>query len=385
VSQVSNEQLEEIRNALEINGTKVKAWQIADELKKKYGITLDESTIRGRFIVMGKPLSGVSVGGKVRVEPVSPASTATTEEKSKRELLSTTIAIRTYEIPEELKKYIPEEKDFEDYIERDIDKLLASAYNLQGPKKTIYPLTQGKQGTGKTYGHAYYAYKQGLPFYLFSCYEDMKLQKLFGDKTIENGTVKFKESLMTQAIQHPGVMLFDEINATSNTYTYDFHALLQNRELFIKDADDGKGKIYKLHPDCKVGFAMNPKGQKYIGGNIKPANFLGRCVFITYPEFTKSQIKKAIAKRFPGLIATDVEKFAAFYFEVIELIQRNDLPIDISIRQLNSVIDLWLHGLPLKSAVEVGLSGMLDAVSQPKAKESITVLINATWKAEEID
>ena len=54
-SEVTNEDLVKIYDKLTKTG-KVKAWQIVEALDKK-GITLDESTIRGRFIEMGKPLS----------------------------------------------------------------------------------------------------------------------------------------------------------------------------------------------------------------------------------------------------------------------------------------------------------------------------------------
>jgi MoxR-like ATPase len=371
-SEVSNEELQRIRNDLEKANPskKIRAWMIAEEVKKTHKVDLDESTIRGRFVQMGAPLSG---GGAFvsAAKPKQQVEQSSTQRKSMKDVAGE----KEYDVTERLQMFIPQASEFNDYIERDIDSRLALHYNTGK-----YPITQGKQGTGKTYSHMYYAYRNKMPFFLFSCYEDFKLSKLFGDKTIIEGTIIFKESLFVQAIQGPCVILFDEINAVSNPNTYDWHALLQNKELFIKDADNGNGKVYRLHPHCRMGFAQNPKSAKYIGGNIKQSNFLGRCTFISYPEFTESQIKEAISKRFSGIDKLDVNKFTKYYFAINDTIERAGIPVDISIRQLNNVIDLWLHGLPLRQALEDGLISILDAISQPKAKESFNRIADAVWK-----
>ena len=369
-TKVSDEQLLSFRDALKQISPTVRAWQIRDELKK-LNVDLDESTIRGRFIEMGQPLSGVNVGD-IRVKTQVPPPVALTP---KAQLVK-----KTYTVSADMQKYIPAEADFVNYIVRDVDKRLALAYDISRPGFWKYPISQGKQGTGKTFGHMYYAYSRKLPFFLFSGYEDFKLAKLFGDKTIVNGSVMFQEGLFTKAIQVPSVILFDEVNAISNQNTFDFHALLQNRELFVKDADEGRGRVYKLHDDCKIGFAQNPKSAKYIGGNIKASNFLGRCTFITYPEFSMSEIRNALRKKFGNMHKDDVDKFSKFYFECIANIETASIPVDISIRQLNNVVDLWMNGAGLKEAIEDGMISILEAVSQPKTKDSFFRIAQACWK-----
>jgi len=372
VSEITDSELLALKKELSPKGERVRSWQIRDALNNK-GIMLDESTIRGRFLAMGEPL-GKGVGGIKRnangekIDPNAPKP----ERSQPLEIVKKDYAA---EIPEDMKNFIPQAEEFADYIERGVDKRLAVHYNA-----SKYPITQGKQGTGKTFSHSYFAYKEQLPFFLISCYEDLRLSKLFGDKTILNGSVVFQESLFVKAVQCPSVILFDEINAVSNNNTYDFHALLQNRELFVKDADDGKGKVYKLHPDCKIGFAQNPKSAKYMGGSIKASNFLGRCTFITYPEFTKADIRKAMKKRFPNIVEEEIKKFAEFYFASIDTINKADIPVDISIRQLINIIDLYNHGLPLKEAIEDGMSSIMDAVSQSANKETFFRLGQTVWE-----
>lgn len=368
-SQITDQELIEIKNTLSKGTTKVYAWQIKQELANK-GITVDESTIRGRFISLGQPLSGRISGGSA--DDVKPE--VKVEVPKVREFKAEEKKI-DYDIPNEMKQYIPAESLFLGYLERPVDKRLEIHYN-----SGKYPITQGKQGTGKTYSHMYYAYKQGLPFFLFNGYEDFKLQKHFGDKTIENGSLKFQENLMVKAIQCPSVILFDEFNAISNANTFDFHAMLQNRELFIKDADNGKGKTYKLHPHCRIGFAQNPKSAKYIGGNIKPSNFLGRCTFITYPEFTPKELRNNLTKKYPNLTAEEIKNFILFYKSCCDAIEKAELPLDISIRQLHNVIDLYTNGLSLEHAIEDGLTSMLEAISQPRSKDAFFRIAQAIWK-----
>ena len=372
VSQITDAELLDLKKALSPKGERVRAWQIRDALNNK-GITLDESTIRGRFLAMGQPL-GKGVGGVKRnangdkIDPSAPPPERSKPlEIVKRDLSG--------EIPQQMKEFIPKTEEFVNYIERAVDRRLAVHYNANK-----YPITQGKQGTGKTFSHSYFAYKEQLPFFLISCYEDLRLSKLFGDKTILNGSVVFQESLFVRAVQCPSVILFDEINAVSNNNTYDFHALLQNRELFVKDADDGRGLVYKLHPDCKIGFAQNPKSAKYMGGSIKASNFLGRCTFITYPEFTKADIRKAMKLRFPNIVELEIKKFTEFYFACIDTINKSDIPVDISIRQLINIIDLYNHGLPLKDAIEDGMTSIMDAVSQSANKDAFFRLAQTVWE-----
>lgn len=348
-------------------GRKVTSLEIREALAKK-GIELGESTIRGRFLEMGQPLK-------------NPLASA---EKTERTdiMAGDPQPIPSEHLPDVLKAYIPRAEEFVSYVPRPVDKRLAIHLEI-GPKtgRYKYPLAQGKQGTGKTFAFHHYAFKRELPFLLFSCFEDFKLAKLFGDKTIISGSICFQESVFTLAIANPSVILFDEINAVSNANSFDFHALLQNRELFIKDANDGKGKVYKLHKECRIGFAQNPKSHKYIGGQVRASNFLGRCTYITYPEFTKGEIKAAIKKRFPGLSNDDLESFTKYYFEIVALIERNPtLPLDVSIRQLTNIIDLWIHGMPLRFAIEDGLASITEAVSQPATKEAFMKIAEGVWK-----
>lgn len=433
-STVSKEMLLSIREQIEVNGKEAKAWEIREALASlQPPVFADETTIRMAFVEMNKPLKVSSLRMKAQdpkqlkynkdqamemlknhakkhgaemtkqlmmkfnVKEFADLPADCTEiylhaeseytgnpipKEAKPQSKPMDIVAKILSVPDHLKQYIPHADNFKTYIERPIDRRLAVHYDSSRPGNWKYPLSQGPQGTGKTQGHMYYAYKKQLPFYLFCAHEEFKLHKLFGEKTITNGNVVFKEGLLTQAVQHPGVILIDEVNYVSNENSVDFHAFLQNRELFVKDADNGNGKVYKLHDECRVGFAQNPKSAKYIGGNIKPSNFLGRCTYLTYPQFAKPDVKKALGLRFPNLVSEDISYFTEFFFACTDAIDKSNIPVDISIRQLNNVIDLYSHGMSLKEAVEDGLASIMEAASQPKNKEAFMKLTEAVWKGD---
>ena len=283
--------------------------------------------------------------------------------------------VMNVDIPEKLKAFIPTARDVQGYLQRDVDVRLALHY-----KSDKHPITQGKQGTGKTLSHLYYAYKNQLPFMLISCYPEMIMHKFFGDKTLKDGSIVFREGTLVQMIQVPSVVLWDEINAVENSKSYDFHALLQNRELYVKDGNDGKGKIYKLHKDCKMGFAQNPRSAKYIGGTIKPSSFLGRCSYITFPDFTKDEIVGILKKKYPALKGDKVLEFADFFFEASQYLMTNGIAVDISIRQLQTTIEFYLAGMSLKDALDDGMISVLDAISNPGARQGMIDVARTIFK-----
>jgi hypothetical protein len=44
------------------------------------------------------------------------------------------------------------------------------------------------------------------------------------------------------------------------------------------------------------------------------------------------------------------------------------------------VVDLWLNGMPIQYAIEDGLTSIMEAISQPKAKQTFFTLAQAVWK-----
>lgn len=363
VTLISDEELKSIFNKLRDKHPDkiIRAWMIRAKIFETHNVDLDESTLRGRFIKMNMPLNKqLSLNDeKQKLKEEQERKQKEEEERKNKAVYSK--PIDKNQIKSHLLSYVPTKEEFVGYVTRVVDRLLSIAYDTGK-----HPLTQGKQGTGKTFAHKHYAYQKGLPFFLFSCYEDMKLNKMFGDKTIKNGSIEFQESILVEACQSPSVILFDEINAVDSKQTFDWHALLQNRELYIKDV----GKTYKLHPECRIGFAQNPKSSKYIGGNILPSNFLGRCTFITFPEFDRAELKVAMKKRYPDIAVKKLNPFISFFMKITELIKTNDLQVDVSIRQLINLIDLYNGGLSLKEALECSFYGMLDAISNPDAKQA---------------
>lgn len=378
-AKVTEAQLKETVELLKQGGFPVNATAIKESLHQRFAINIDASTIRGRFISMGIPLGGKVQQPTYKVPTPAPQAPPVVKPKVNAKV----VLVPTHTTPDELKPYIPDEQQVGAYVKRNIDDKLAMILDLQAmglPNK--YPIAQGKQGTGKTLSYIKYAYDKQLPFFLWSAYEDFNLRKLYGDRTIVNGTVKFQEGVFVKAIQHASVILIDEVNAISQANIKDFNALLQNRELYIKDANDSKGKLYKLHPQCRIGFAQNPKSAKYIGGNIRSSDFLGRCMYITYPEFNKSQLKEALSQQYGNHVdSSSIDKFIAYYNGCVQAISANEIPVDISIRQLFNVMDMYVHGASLGDAIEMGTLNIMDSISQPKSKEAFLRVSEMVWES----
>jgi hypothetical protein len=85
-------------------------------------------------------------------------------------------------------------------------------------------------------------------------------------------------------------------------------------------------------------------------------------------------------KRHPTMDKEEAKKYQQFFSAVSDAIHKAELPIDISIRQLFNLIDLRMMGLSLKESIEDSITSMLDAVSQPAAKDAIFKLAQLVWK-----
>ena len=142
-SKATDDDLKRIRNEVGQKHSKVRAWMVKEEVKKQLNYDMDESTIRGRFIEMGIPLSS-------RVEGVKSATVKEVVLTTERQKLEDIAKYHQIQATDILKPFIPRADELMGYIERPIDTKLSVHLNI-GPKvkRFKYPLAQGKQGTGE--------------------------------------------------------------------------------------------------------------------------------------------------------------------------------------------------------------------------------------------
>lgn len=147
----------------------------------------------------------------------------------------------------------------------------------------------GDSGTGKTTLVEQYAASMKLPFLRISCDETSSLKTLLGSKEIINGTTYFRGGILLELIQMGCVILFDEFNALHSSKLFFLHELLDNRRLFVQDADGGK--VIKIHPECKIFLACNPANKNYGGTNKMNAALGNRTTVIDVPNIQVSEME----------------------------------------------------------------------------------------------
>jgi MoxR-like ATPase len=218
------------------------------------------------------------------------------------------------------------------YIRREVDNIIDTFAKL---KRNICLI--GDAGTGKTTLVEQYAANHNLPFLRISCDETSSLKTLLGTKEIINGTTYFRSGVLLELIQMPSVILWDEFNALHSSKLFFLHELLDNRRLFVQDADGGK--VIKIHPKCQIFLACNPANKNYGGTNKMNAALGNRTTVIDVPTI---QIKD-MAELFECGKHTDSMK--QFYSEAQKVIYDKNLRVAFSLRNIQRATEAIKTGM----------------------------------------
>ena len=227
-------------------------------------------------------------------------------------------------------------------------------------------LLVGEAGTGKTSLSRYLAYHLGLPFLEVSCDALLGFQELFGQVNITDGTSHFIEGLFLKFIQQPSIILLDEVNALDPAKNFKLHQLLNSGEIFVKEANRGAGKLYKVNPKCFIILAGNPPTGKYNGVN----RF--NCAFIDRPE-ANIRIEEFTAEELNNIIPAHEQKenLLRFYKEVREVVKRENLRTTFSIRSIKRILGGLSLGLDIQQSL---LYGFLNGVELTAGQEAFNAL-----------
>jgi MoxR-like ATPase len=119
------------------------------------------------------------------------------------------------------------------------------------------PTLWGMPGTGKTEFYRWMAWQMGLPFVRISVTETSEVDDLIGKMMFskDKGTY-FQEGRLTVAWQSPCVLVLDEPNAGPPAVWHALRPITDSSKQLANDQDTGKP--IPRHPDCYLGFAMNP-------------------------------------------------------------------------------------------------------------------------------
>lgn len=225
---------------------------------------------------------------------------------------------------------IPEK--IKSYVVRKVDNIVDDFASL---RRNICLI--GDSGTGKTTLVEQFAAKNRVPFLRVSCDETSSLKTLLGSKEIINGTTYFRGGVLLELIQMPSVVLFDEFNALHSSKLFFLHELLDNRRLFVQDADGGK--VIKIHPDCQIFLACNPSNKNYGGTNKMNAALGNRTTVIDVPNIKVAEMKELFD------CGTHTGSMIQFYEEASRAISDKSLRVAFSLRNIQRATEAIKAGI----------------------------------------
>jgi hypothetical protein len=234
-------------------------------------------------------------------------------------------------------------------------------------------LLWGEAGVGKTSIVKYLAATLGLPFLEVSCDSALTFGELFGQVNITDGTSHFVEGVFLKLLAVPSVILIDEVTALDPAKSFKLHQLLNSREVFVKEADRGRGKVYRAHPDCFIILAGNPPGARY-GGVVKPnVALINRCVNVEVPELSVAEIG--------AIIPEHAEKAAIlrYYGEARTLIAKQGYRTTFSVRNGKRLIGLLGLGFNLREALALAFLNEAKLTAGKDAAEALEKLATGIW------
>ena len=223
-------------------------------------------------------------------------------------------------------------ENLKSYVRRDVDNIVEAFAKL---KRNICLI--GDSGTGKTTLVEEFAARHNMPFLRISCDETSSLKTLLGTKEIINGTTYFRSGVLLELIQMPSVILWDEFNALHSSKLFFLHELLDNRRLFVQDADGGK--VIKIHPKCQIFLACNPANKNYGGTNKMNAALGNRTTVIDVPNIKVEEMDKLFE------CGKHTDSMKQFYNECHKVINDKGLRVAFSLRNIQRATEAINGGM----------------------------------------
>lgn len=209
----------------------------------------------------------------------------------------------------------------------------------------------GATGTGKTEVVANIAKVFNLPLTIF----DMgtmtdPVMGLVGTHviTVENGVTKseFKRSRFSEVIQHPGIVLLDEISragAMANNLL--FPCLDFRRELPMEYSFHDTTPV-RIHENC-VFFSTANMGSQYTGTHKLDRALLDRFMLIEVDSIKESDIIRTLESEFPTIAKTKINKLVDVFTKINKEHDDFKISFNLSIRHLKTIAKLVSNGFTI--------------------------------------
>lgn len=160
------------------------------------------------------------------------------------------------EIPDRLRAFIPRKEDCRWHKRgwNNVDEFLIAA---RARRMRRNMLVEGPTGTGKTHYARILAYMFQVPLVIISGSASADSDQLFGYTDLADGTTVFTEGLLTDIMQHPSVVAFDEMNLFRQEILGPLYPVLDS-ERAIRVAAAGGSRQIRVHEKCLIIATQNP-------------------------------------------------------------------------------------------------------------------------------
>lgn len=179
------------------------------------------------------------------------------------------------------------------YVSDTVDRIALSVAN--GAKSTFF---YGGAGLGKSTAVDIICSKIGLPVKaVVNCTSDLD-HTILGKWIPEKNSFTFKRSMVTEAIENGGAVVFEELNFANPKYTSFLFSILDDYQRVILD----DGSEIKVNPNFRFFATLNPS---YAGTNHMNKALMRRFnVGMFFEEMSEEQLKKLISAYVPQKIAS---------------------------------------------------------------------------------
>lgn len=212
----------------------------------------------------------------------------------------------------------------------------------------------GHTGTGKSTFVEQVAARTGFPVSRINLDSNLERADLVGHVTLasKDGTTvsEYEEGILPRAMQRPGYLLMDEIDAGRPDILFVVQRALEHKGLMLTE---DKGRIIKTHPLFRFVATANTRGQgdeygMYQGTRVMNASMIDRFTcFIEFDYMSKGDESALLTDTNAGLKTETAEQMVTFAGEVRKAFKKGELYQTISPRGLSSLASTYMHFLTI--------------------------------------